>query len=119
MLQTVVHYFLHFIFIGAIAFLLDKSNWKKVWLILLSTMVVDLDHLFSQPIFDAQRCSIGFHFLHSEIAIIIYSLFFFFSKNKTVTIISLGLLFHMLVDLLDCFWTFSYCNSCFQNSIFY
>ncbi|WP_245234975.1 DUF6122 family protein, partial [Tamlana crocina] len=60
MLQTVVHYFLHFIFIGAIAYGYDSNNWKKYWLILLATMLVDLDHLLATPIFQPGRCSIGF-----------------------------------------------------------
>jgi hypothetical protein len=35
-------------------------------------MSVDLDHLFVTPIFEPERRSIGFHFLHSYKAIGIY-----------------------------------------------
>ena len=31
---------------------------------MMATMLVDLDHLFADPIYDPDRCSIGFHPLH-------------------------------------------------------
>ena len=43
--------------------------WKMVWLIMMLTMLVDLDHLLANPIYDPNRCSIGFHPLHSYLAI--------------------------------------------------
>lgn len=67
---------------------------------MLGTMLIDLDHLFANPIFDASRCSIGFHPLHSYLAIGIYLLMFF---NKKTRVISLGLLSHIAVDIIDCF----------------
>jgi hypothetical protein len=36
------------------------------------TIIVDLDHLLADPIYDPNRCSIGFHPLHSYPAIVIY-----------------------------------------------
>jgi len=68
---------------------------------MLATMLVDLDHLLAEPIFDPTRCSIGFHPLHSYYAIFIYSIMGFFSKTR---IIAIGLLLHMLTDYQDCFW---------------
>lgn len=65
-------------------------------------MLVDVDHLAATDIFDSNRCSVGFHFLHSYPAIAIYGLFFLFSKNQTIKVIALGLLFHMLTDVIDC-----------------
>ena len=63
-------------------------------------MLVDLDHLLANPIFDPNRCSIGFHPLHSYIAIGIYFLGLFIKKTR---VISIGLLVHMFADWLDCF----------------
>jgi hypothetical protein len=60
--KTLTHYFLHLIFPGIIAFVFYRKDWKKVYLILLATMLVDLDHLLADPIFDPNRGSIGFHF---------------------------------------------------------
>ncbi len=71
---------------------------------MLATMLVDIDHVFSTPMFDSHRCSIGFHPLHSYYAIAVYSLGTAFFKGN-YRIISLGLLFHMLTDFQDFyFW---------------
>ncbi|WP_151893980.1 DUF6122 family protein [Patiriisocius marinistellae] len=101
MLQTITHYSLHLLFPAAIAWVFFRANWKKAYLILLATMLVDIDHLFADPMFDPDRCSVGFHFLHSYIAIMCYTLLLFFKKFRVVAI---GLLFHMATDLIDCFW---------------
>jgi hypothetical protein len=66
---------------------------------MLSTMLVDLDHLLANPIFDPNRCSIGFHPLHSTYAIVFYFILLFFPKSR---IVAIGLLFHMLTDYIDC-----------------
>ncbi|WP_253311312.1 DUF6122 family protein [Chryseobacterium sp. HSC-36S06] len=67
-------------------------------------MAVDADHLLATPIFDPNRCSIGFHYLHSYPAIAGYLLLLLFVKNMTVRMIMVGLLFHMLTDFQDCLW---------------
>lgn len=107
-LQFVIHYSMHLLVPGLIAFLFFREIWKKAWLIFLATMLVDLDHLAANPIFDPERCSIGFHFLHSWPAIAVYAVFFFLSKNQIVRIVSLGLLFHMFTDGLDCLMSRSF-----------
>lgn len=99
--QTIVHYSLHFLFPGLIAWLFFRNEWKRAWLIMLATMLVDLDHLLADPLFDPNRCSIGFHPLHSYYAIGIYALLAFFPKFR---IIAIGLLFHMFTDWQDCLW---------------
>ncbi len=104
--QPIVHYGLHLLFPGVLAWSFFRSVWKKAWLIMLATMLVDLDHLFANPIFDLTRCSIGFHPLHSYAAIIVYFLFLFIPNSK-VKIIATGLLFHMATDLLDCYFNSS------------
>jgi hypothetical protein len=80
LLKTCTHYFLHFVFPVFIALVFYPENWKKVYLILLATMLVDLDHLFANPIFDPSRESIGFHFLHSYYAIAVYFLMLFLKE---------------------------------------
>lgn len=104
MLQNLVHYFLHFIAITGIAYLYDKNNWKKYWLILLATMLVDVDHLWAEPIFQPHRCSINFHPLHSYFAIAIYILGVIFIQHKILKLICIGLCFHMFTDGIDCVW---------------
>lgn len=98
-IQTILHYSLHLLAPGLIAWIFFRDNWKQAYLIFLATMLVDLDHLFANPIFDPNRCSIGFHPLHSYIAIGLYPILLFFKKTR---IIGVGLLFHMVTDLIDC-----------------
>jgi hypothetical protein len=102
-LQTIVHYSLHFLFPGLLAWLFFRKDWKVAWIIMIATMLVDLDHLLASPIFDPTRCSIGFHPLHSFYAIAVYFLMLFI-PNKYVRIVAVGLLFHMLTDFQDCLW---------------
>ncbi len=101
-LQPIIHYSMHFLVPGLIAFLFFK-DWKKAWLILTLTMLVDLDHLLATPIFDPERCSINFHPLHTYYAMVIYALGLTFKKTRIVCI---GLLFHMLTDFIDCSLSF-------------
>ncbi|MBT0608188.1 DUF6122 family protein [Aequorivita echinoideorum] len=101
MWQTLVHYSLHFLAPGIIALVFFHSQWKKAWLIMLATMLVDLDHLLATPIFQADRCSIGFHPLHGYWAMVIYFIGLFFKPTR---IIAVGLLFHMFTDFVDCNW---------------
>lgn len=102
LLQFLVHYSLHLLFPGLISWFFFHEQWKKAWLIMLATMLVDLDHLLATPIFEAGRSSIGFHPLHSYYAITIYFIMALFPKLR---IVAIGLLFHMLTDFQDCLWT--------------
>jgi hypothetical protein len=92
---------MHYLLPGVIAFYFFKENWKNVWLILILTNLVDLDHLLSTPIFSPTRCSINYHILHSYFSIAIYLAALFFKKTR---IIAIGLLLHMLTDAIDCCW---------------
>lgn len=98
-MQTVLHYFLHF---GAplfIALYFYKKNWLRVYGIFILSMAVDLDHLLATPIFDANRCSINFHPLHSYYAIVVYCLLLLPKKTR---ILAFALLLHMFTDWIDC-----------------
>lgn len=98
-LRTAIHYFLHLIFPVVIAYIFFRKDWRKAYLILLATMLVDVDHLLSSPVFSANRCSINFHLLHTYWAMGIYVLLLFF--KGTPRIVGVGLLFHMLTDWTD------------------
>ena len=85
-------------------------------MIMIATMLVDADHLLADPIYDPNRCSIGFHPLHTWPAIVIYVGLFLvpliMSRRQTggnlkvamrmSHLIGLGLLIHMILDGLDC-----------------
>jgi len=113
-MQAILHYFLHFGFPLIIALVFFRKEWKRVYGILLATMLIDLDHLFANPVFQADRCSIGFHFLHTYEAMILYVLLLFLPKPFKV--IGIGILFHLLTDLVDCLWMYSSCATCFTDA---
>lgn len=99
MLRIVLHYGIHFLLPVLIGLLFFKHNRTWVILILLSGILIDLDHLLVTPIFDPLRCSIGFHPLHSYLAIVGYVLLTAIRKTR---IIGLALLIHILADWVDC-----------------
>ena len=101
MTSIILHYSLHFFLPLIIAILFFKKEWKKVYVIMLLTMIVDLDHLLANPIYQADRCSINFHPLHSYYAIALYFIMSFF--RKPFNIIGIGLVLHMIADFTDCF----------------
>jgi hypothetical protein len=100
-MQQFTHYFLHLAFPLIVAYSLYRKRYWQVYGIFLLTMLVDLDHLLANPIFDPNRCSIGFHPLHSYWAIGLYCLLLLPARSRVVAI---GLLMHMATDWLDCCW---------------
>ena len=99
MFHPALHIGLHLLIPGLIAVFFFKNRWQQAWLVMVLTMVVDLDHLLASPVYDPNRCSINFHPLHSYPAIILYVVLAAFPKTR---LIGLGLLLHMGVDLTDC-----------------
>jgi hypothetical protein len=99
MLFSTLHLALHFLVPGLVAWLAFKSRWQYAWLIMVLTMFVDLDHLLASPVFDPNRCSIGFHPLHTYPAIFSYLVMAFI---PVVRLVAIGLLIHMGLDVSDC-----------------
>jgi hypothetical protein len=101
MLRPFVHMGLHFIVPVLAARLGWKPQWPKAALIMVMTMIVDLDHLLAIPVYDPSRCSIGFHPLHSIWAVGFYASLLTFRWTR---LWGAGLLIHMMLDLIDCLW---------------
>lgn len=99
MIRPILHYGLHLVLPLLIAILFFPKQWKKVYILFIVAMLIDIDHILANPIFDPNRCSIGFHPLHSYYAIAGYSILLFFTKTR---IIGLALIWHILTDYLDC-----------------
>jgi hypothetical protein len=99
MLQPLVHYGLHFGLPLVIALIFFKSHWLKAYGIMILGMLIDLDHLLANPIFDSNRCSINFHPLHSYYAIAVYVLMLLPKKTR---LIGIGLVVHIIADTADC-----------------
>ena len=96
---SLLHLVLHAAIPGAVALLLFRPHWKRAWLIMLSAMLVDLDHLLADPIYDPNRCGIGFHPLHKYPAIAAYVLLLI---PRLTRVLAAGLVIHMALDALDC-----------------
>jgi len=94
-----LHILLHFTVPAIVAGSFFRPGWLKVYLVLIGTMLVDLDHLLANPIYDPERCSIAFHPLHSFWAIGIYLVLCF---PKQTRLVGIGLLIHMALDSIDC-----------------
>ena len=99
MYRPLAHYGIHFLVPLLIAVFFYKSKWKIAFIILISTMLIDLDHLLANPIFDPNRCSINFHPLHSYYAITAYIIMLIPKKTR---ILAIGLCIHIIADYTDC-----------------
>ena len=67
--------------------------------LLLCGLMIDVDHLLADPIYDPNRCSIGFHPLHTWFVMPLYVALLFHPKTR---LIGLGLCIHILLDIGDC-----------------
>lgn len=101
MLRHFVHYSLHWLLPFAFARLFWQENWRKAGLIMVGTMLIDLDHLLADPVFDAGRCSVGFHPLHSKWAAMAYVGVLAIPSWKWRAI-GAGCLWHLGTDSIDC-----------------
>lgn len=94
-----LHIALHFILPALIVAVFFRKNWRYAYLIMASTIIVDLDHMVASPIYDAARCSIGFHPLHKIWFVGLYAALCLVPRAR---LIGLGLSVHMALDSLDC-----------------
>lgn len=99
MFQSIAHYGCHFLLPLVVALIWFKPNWKVAYLIMIAGMLIDLDHLLADPVFDPNRCSINFHPLHTYYALAVYIALLFFKKTR---LIGLGLVIHIIADTVDC-----------------
>ena len=111
-----LHIILHFVVPLLVARVFYSARWLRALLILVATMLVDLDHLRAEPIYDPERCSIGFHPLHTPPAIAVYCGLFALGLGVrrwadsarlqnaawVVHLVGLGLVIHMVLDGADC-----------------
>ena len=109
-----IHLFLHFliplviskVFTGKLGSSLPEYNifnlpaWLTNWLLMMLTMFIDIDHIIATPIYQPERCSIGFHPLHTFLPITFYIVLCFPKKTR---IVGVGLVIHMLLDSIDCY----------------
>ena len=101
-LTPIIHYGFHFLMPFAIARLVfGRERWLVAAVLMIAANIIDADHLLATPIFDPNRCSIGFHPLHSWPAAVGYGLALLVPSWK-VRAFALGCLWHLATDSLDC-----------------
>jgi hypothetical protein len=99
MLRTAIHLALHVAVPLAAAWLVWRARWRAAAAVMLATMAIDLDHLLATPVFDPQRCSIGFHPLHRLPLAAAYPLLLVHPLTRWL---GAGLCIHLALDALDC-----------------
>jgi len=99
-LLPLIHIALHFLIPLFVALAFYIKKWAKAFALLLCGLLIDVDHLLADPIYDPDRCSIGFHPLHTAIPIALYSLLLIHPKTR---LLGIGLYLHILLDIGDCF----------------
>ena len=101
MFRPAVHLLLHLLVPAAVAGAFFRKNFWRAWLTMMATMLVDLDHLLADPVYDPGRCSIGYHPLHQFPAIAAYVAMSAWPKLR---LLGIGLMIHMVLDGVDCVW---------------
>ncbi len=99
--RHIIHYSFHLLMPFLFGKLFWKENWWKAGLIIVGTMVIDLDHLPADPIFDPSRCGIGLHPLHTLWAGIAFAVMAVVPSWK-VGAVGIGCLWHLCTDVVDC-----------------
>jgi hypothetical protein len=94
-----LHLALHILIPLLVARSLFLKRWLFAWAVMLATMLVDLDHLLANPVYDPNRCSIAFHPLHQPVLFPLYLLALGFKHTRLV---GAGLVIHMGLDSVDC-----------------
>lgn len=94
-----LHIALHFLVPGLVSAAFYRQQWLKTYLLMMSGMLIDIDHLLADPIYDPMRCSIGFHPLHTWLPIGVYVLMLAHPRTRLVGI---GLCIHIALDAADC-----------------
>lgn len=105
-----IHIALHFIVPLLTALAFYRGRWYHATGVMVATMVVDADHLLANPVYDPERCSIGFHPLHTAPAIAVYVALLVLplligterSGWRVLHWVGVGLVIHMALDGLDC-----------------
>ncbi len=100
--RGIIHYSSHLLLPFVLAWILFREHYWQALLILLASMLIDVDHLLAIPIYDATRCSIGFHPLHTYWAALVYGIMLLWPSWRWRAL-GLGCLWHLCTDGLDCF----------------
>jgi hypothetical protein len=99
MTYAAIHLMVHLALPAGAAFFFFRDRWKSAWIIMVLAMAIDADHLLADPVYDPNRCSLGFHPLHTLPAALFYGLLLLIPAAR---ILATGLLLHLGADATDC-----------------
>lgn len=99
MLRPGVHLVLHLAAPAALARLAWPRRWVQAWLIMLCGMLIDLDHLLADTLYDPLRCSLTAHPLHGPLPAALYLALAVAPRTR---LLGAGLLLHLALDGADC-----------------
>jgi hypothetical protein len=97
--MAVMHMALHLLVPFLLAWVVFRRTWLKSFALLMFGLIIDVDHLLAEPIYDPNRCSIGFHPLHTAPAVVAYVIL---ACVRATRLVGIGLVVHIVLDLLDC-----------------
>ncbi|RDV16855.1 hypothetical protein DXT99_02745 [Pontibacter diazotrophicus] len=95
----ILHLFLHVAVPLLVAALFFRKDFRHATLVMLAGILIDIDHVAASPIVDPDRCSVGYHLLHSYWLIPVYVALALYPKTR---LIGLGLVIHILLDTAEC-----------------
>ena len=98
-MRAALHLVLHGLVPLLAARALFPAAWRRAFVVMMATMVIDLDHLLADPLYDPNRCSVGYHPLHTAPAAAAYALLLLWPRARWV---GLGLVIHLALDGIDC-----------------
>ncbi len=99
--RAIFHLLLHAAVPALLAWLFWRKCFARAWMLMLLGWLIDLDHLLADPIYAPDRCSIGFHPLHTTPAIMLYGALLVPRRTR---LFGIGLLLHVALDAIDCVW---------------
>lgn len=94
-----IHLVLHALVPALIAGVFFRKRRLFAFSLMIAGMAIDVDHLLASPVYDPNRCSVGFHPLHALPLIPVYVALAVMPKTRLV---GLGLSVHLALDALDC-----------------
>jgi hypothetical protein len=98
-MNVLIHIIASILLVFVINFFDKKTDIKKIFILVLTSNFIDLDHLLANPIYDPNRCSINFHPLHSWY---MFPIYFFGSFLKNYRYFFFGIILHLVLDWIDC-----------------
>lgn len=100
-LRASIHLLLHALVPALVAWFFWRDRFPRAWALLLLGWAIDLDHLLADPVYAPDRCSLGFHPLHTLPAIAVYGALVVPQRTR---LLGIGLLIHIALDAIDCLW---------------